>query len=111
MRESLRELAAESSIMSPCHPTSGAHSLHSQDMASHNMADDRNQRLEALELKIMEFELIQNELDAVVIRQGAEIEYLKSTLEMALVRFEAAGNSAATDKNEPDTGHEPPPHY
>jgi|GEM_PF-3445438 len=53
------------------------------------MSEDRDSRLEALELKIMEFELAQNELDAVVIRQGAEIRQLTETLEAALARLDS----------------------
>lgn len=78
------------------------------------MSEDRDSRLEALELKIMEFELAQNELDAVVIRQGAEIRQLTETLEAALARLEA---SKPDKLNEPGTTdgeaivHELPPHY
>lgn len=77
------------------------------------MPDDRDHRLESLELKLMEFEVTQGELDAVVIRQGLEIEQLKSALEIALARLEAAGKEAGADVASEDAliVHELPPHY
>lgn len=91
------------------------------------MADDRDYRIEALELKVMELELAQNELDTVVIRQGVEITQLTSALEAALARFNASTSGQQADKQAGQRGldselaadegdqsaivHELPPHY
>ncbi len=79
------------------------------------MADTHDHRLEALELKLMEFEVTQNELDAVVIRQAAEIDHLKLALQNVLTRLDNLGNTADGDTGGGDDNtrieHELPPHY
>ena len=79
------------------------------------MSEDRDSRLEALELKVMEFELAQNELDAVIIRQGAEIRQLTEALEAALARLDASKPDKLTEPDATTDGeaivHELPPHY
>lgn len=77
------------------------------------MSDTPDQRLEALELKIMEFEVTQNQLDAVLVRQSAEIDALKQALEAAVARLDAVGANAPadTDTDGTELQHELPPHY
>ncbi len=99
-----REATAESSIMRVLHRLND----------TPYMPDDRDGRLEALELKIMEFELAQSELDAVVISQGAEISQLTKALEAALARLDASKPDAPDDSDSAEGGaivHELPPHY
>lgn len=61
----------------------------------------------------MEFEVTQNQLDAVVVRQAADIDALRIALESAIARLDAASKTSdGGDAGEaPPPDHELPPHY
>lgn len=68
---------------------------------------DADQRLETLELKVMELENTVTELNDVIIRQYAELDRVKSLIGQLEQRLSSAAESATGDPAE----EPPPPHY
>ncbi|MFK7997246.1 MAG: SlyX family protein [Granulosicoccus sp.] len=70
-------------------------------------SDEHNQRIEALELKLMEVENTVQELNAVILRQYRDIERLQLQQEELLRRSTGGAASGAI----PTSEDELPPHY
>lgn len=68
---------------------------------------DTPQRLEALELKVMDLELVLQQLNEVVISQYQDIERLRGEQQ----RLQSRLDEALDNPRSSNPGHEVPPHY
>lgn len=68
---------------------------------------DADERLETLELKVMELENTVAELNDVIIRQYGEIDLIKSAMKQLEQRLSSDAESSAGDPSQ----EPPPPHY
>ena len=77
-----------------------------------NMTDSDNDRLQQLELKVMEFEMTLHQLNDVVLTQYREIKQLESA-QAALERrlSQVSDDSGGEQQAHPDAADEVPPHY
>lgn len=68
--------------------------------------NDTDQRLENLEIKLMDLENVLAELNHVIIRQSGEIDLLKQSQQRLLNQIDSLEHQRSGSNDEP-----PPPHY